>query len=195
MRKIAIALSLFVSLNCYGQSIDEFKTYIETHRSIAEAGEINWSAYFRGLYSRMVNLNAPGDMLERTSRMIRDAELYEAGSIDRSEFEYRQRSMNVQQANADRARENAARADAIIAQQQVDARDQQRSSAVLAVAAQLLQAGAPRALAPVPMAAAPAGLMGFLQDQSINGTLRYCKYSNGIVNTISVMQICPLNSQ
>ncbi len=40
--------------------------------------------------------------------------------------------------------------------------------------------------------AAALALGGFLESESENGTLRYCKYSNGVVITISSLRICPL---
>ena len=36
-------------------------------------------------------------------------------------------------------------------------------------------------------------LKGFLESESENGTLRYCKYSNGVIITISSPKICPLS--
>lgn len=35
--------------------------------------------------------------------------------------------------------------------------------------------------------------MGFLQGQSTNGMLRYCKYSNGVIITINIVELCPLS--
>jgi hypothetical protein len=69
----------------------------------------------------------------------------------------------------------------------------QSSDALLATGAQLMQASVPHTLTP---AAAPASIIpGNLQSQSTSGALRYCKYSNGVVNTINIVNLCPLNTQ
>jgi outer membrane biogenesis lipoprotein LolB len=41
----------------------------------------------------------------------------------------------------------------------------------------------------------PMVLTGFLQQTVDNGNVRYCKYSNGVINTISTVSLCPLNTQ
>ena len=43
--------------------------------------------------------------------------------------------------------------------------------------------------------ASPSGLTGFLQDQSTDRGLRYCRYSNGVVATFSAVDLCPLQTQ
>ena len=35
---------------------------------------------------------------------------------------------------------------------------------------------------------------GILKNHYVNGTLRYCVYTNGVVNSISSLDICPLNN-
>lgn len=35
---------------------------------------------------------------------------------------------------------------------------------------------------------------GILKSHYVNGTLRYCVYTNGVVNSISSLDICPLNN-
>ena len=41
----------------------------------------------------------------------------------------------------------------------------------------------------------PMVLTGFLQQTVDNGAVRYCKYSNGVINTISTVSLCPLSTQ
>ena len=36
-------------------------------------------------------------------------------------------------------------------------------------------------------------LMGFLESESVNGMNRYCKYSNGVILTVSAVALCPLS--
>lgn len=199
MKRLIILIALCFSINSFAQNlspdVQDFKNYVDSNRLMAEQGKLNWSIYYKGLYSRMANLNAPIDMLERTNMLIRDAELYESGKIDLSEFEYRRRSAQVQQASADQSRQNSARTDAIIAQQQSEERERQRSSNIMAIASQFLQSSAPRTLAPAPTLPQSGGMMGFLQSQSVNGLLRYCRYSNGVVNTVNAVELCPMNVQ
>lgn len=41
----------------------------------------------------------------------------------------------------------------------------------------------------------PMVLTGFLQETINNGNVRYCKYSNGVITTISNFSLCPLSNQ
>lgn len=40
----------------------------------------------------------------------------------------------------------------------------------------------------------PGMMQGFLQQNTQNGAVRYCKYSNGVITTISSVNLCPLNN-
>jgi outer membrane biogenesis lipoprotein LolB len=40
----------------------------------------------------------------------------------------------------------------------------------------------------------PMVIAGFLQQSTDNGQVRYCKYSNGIITTIALVSLCPLNN-
>lgn len=152
--------------------------YAATERPRAQSGAIKWSEYYRGAYSLAIAANAPGDALGRLNESIRNSELYESGAIDKSQFEYRQRAI----ASAQKAQED------------MNAQEEQaRRTAQLAAAAQILQASGPHTLEQPSVS--PAGIMGMLQSQSANGTLRYCRYSNGVVTTISIVSLCPLNTQ
>jgi hypothetical protein len=37
----------------------------------------------------------------------------------------------------------------------------------------------------------PIGMTWFLQSEQTNGSLRYCKYSNGAIQTFSISNLCP----
>lgn len=43
------------------------------------------------------------------------------------------------------------------------------------------------------MANAAFAVMGFLTDQSTKGLNKYCEYSNGVIITISSVELCPLS--
>lgn len=40
----------------------------------------------------------------------------------------------------------------------------------------------------------PSMMQGFLQQNTQNGAVRYCKYSNGVITTISSVNLCPLSN-
>jgi outer membrane lipoprotein SlyB len=40
----------------------------------------------------------------------------------------------------------------------------------------------------------PGSLAGSLTGQHVDGFLRYCAYSNGVVNTISSTALCPISN-
>lgn len=164
------------------QAVRHAETYIADKKPMAERGELAWSEYYKGLYNFLMWANAPGDTLGRVNEMTRVAQDYEAGKITKDEFDYRRRAVQAETRTADQTR----------AQQQAQA-----SASQMAVAAQLLQASGPRVIVPQPVAPAPsgAGIVGFFQSQSTSGNLRYCRYSNGVVTTINVVELCPMNTQ
>lgn len=151
MKKLLLILGVCAAFNCPAQTADaqDLNSYIASNRPLVDSGQLPWSVYSKEVYSRLVALNAPADILERASRTIRDAELFESGKIDKTEFDYRIRTARAEQASANEARQNAARAQAMVEQRDAEAREQQRSAAVLATAAQLLQNSGPRPLMPV----------------------------------------------
>jgi hypothetical protein len=153
--------------------------YVATQKPRAEAGDIKWSEYFRGAYNLGLLANVPGDTLERLNNGIHSADLYESGAISKAEFDYQRRALGAADITAQQGRVRQAR---------------QASAAQFAAGYQLMQASQPHTL-PQAQPTPPMVLMGFLQGESINGTLRYCRYSNGVVNTIGVASLCPLNTQ
>jgi len=36
-------------------------------------------------------------------------------------------------------------------------------------------------------------IMGFLQSEQVNGSVKYCKYSNGVIVTVQSYELCPLS--
>lgn len=185
MRAVSCLAILFVAVALSGcatnRAAKNLRQYVEIQKPRAQAGMIQWSSYYRGLYGLASAAGAPGDTLGRMNEAIRDAEQFEAGAITESEFEYRQRALGA----ADRS-----------AQQQRAQQAQQNSAARMAIAAQLMQASGPRTLSPPSTVASPVGtIMGVLESDSENGMLRYCRYSNGVVTTIRITDLCPLNTK
>jgi hypothetical protein len=199
MKRLLLVMVTLGAFECSAQTssatVEDLGNYISQNAPLADSGKLLWSDFYKQIFSKLAALNASGEMLERENRLIRNAELYEAGKIDKSEFDYRRRMVQAEAASADQAARNAEQAQRAIEQRGTEAREQQRSNAILATAAQLLQASAPRTLAPAPSPVPNGGMTGFLQSQSVNGFLRYCRYSNGVVNTINSINLCPLSIQ
>lgn len=201
MKKIIMACAVFLSVSTGAQELSngpkDLREYAAAQKPLVDSGQLLASTFYSGLYSRLLNSGAPADSLERMSRMIRYAEMYESGSIDKSEYDYKRRLIQAEQVSAEQSAQVAAQARDIADRQAAEAGQRQRSNAVLATAAQLLQSSGPRTLGPAPgVAMSPPGVIaGFLQSQSENGFLRYCRYSNGVVNTVSVTTLCPMSAQ
>lgn len=183
--RVAVLVMALLLTGCAGIRQDTaVRNYIDTTRPLAVNGSLKWSEYYERLYNLGAIHNMPGDSLARVNEAIRNAQQYEAGAITRDEFDYRMRALDATHRGAEQAR-----------MEQVRAQEAQLATAQMAAGLQLMQASQPHVLAPaVSTATAPVGLMGFLQSQSVNGFLRYCKYSNGVINTISSVSLCPLST-
>jgi len=182
---VSIVIAILLSGCAYAehqQAVRHVHSYVADKRPMAERGDIKWSDYYKGLYNFLIAANAPGAALGQANEMIRVAENYEVGRLSKEEFEYARRDADAKSRTAaqELAREQA-----------------QLGAAQMVAGAQLMQASGPRVLAPQVIAPAPsnAGIVGFLQSQSTNGNLRYCRYNNGVVNTINIVDLCPLNTQ
>lgn len=152
--------------------------YITENRPLAENGTITWSQFYEGAYARAAAAGAPGDSLARINDTIRYAQQYEAGSISRAEFEYYRRAAGADEASAQEKRAENDRA------------RRAQGLAEAAAAIQIMQQGR---LPPTESPTSPIILPGMLRSQSVNGFLRYCRYSNGVIVTISSIDLCPLN--
>jgi hypothetical protein len=182
-----LILSVALAGCATNRAAKNLQRYVATQKPRAQAGAVKWSEYYRGLYNQGSAAGLPGDTLGRMNEAIRDAEQYEAGTISESEFNYRQRALNAADKSAQQQRAQQAR---------------QNSMAQMVAGAQLMQASGPYTLPqpqPIPqpqqVATPPAVIMGFLQGQSVSGALRYCRYSNGVVSTVSVAAFCPMSTQ
>jgi hypothetical protein len=205
MKRLLVLIMSIAAFNCSAQSItpgeQELKDYIDSHRPLVDNGQLKLSAYSKEIYSRLVLLGASHSLLNRFNVRIRDAELLEDGKIDKGEFDFRSRAADgVEQAENQAEeiayqRQRAETESRLQALRQEDASARQQSTSnTLAIAAQLLQSSGPHTLAPPPNIPV-GGMVGFLKNQSVNGFLRYCRYSNGVVNTINSTDLCPMQTQ
>jgi hypothetical protein len=179
VRTLTLVAALLLA-GCASPQVASLRDYAATNKPLAERGSIKWSQYYSGLYGRAAAAGIPGESLARINDAIRNSQQYEAGTITREEFGYRQRAILADETSADQRRAAAQRAAA---------------AAQFAAGLQMMQASQPHPIAqPAPTMTPSMGLMGFLQSQSVNGTLRYCRYSNGIINTVNSIDLCPLNT-
>lgn len=180
--KFAVVLAAVgLLVGCASPAKKEFDRYAsETRPQVGVT--VSWSDYFEGLYSRAQTANAPANILANMNDAIFLAKQYEKGEIDKDTFDYRRRAIGAASQEIEQRRQ---------AQAQANATNQ------MAAGLAMMQASGPRTLAPQASAQpSPAtGIMGVLQSQSVSGTLRYCKYSNAVVNTIGSIDLCPLSIQ
>ncbi len=43
--------------------------------------------------------------------------------------------------------------------------------------------------------ASALAIPGFLQSQTVNGSVKYCRYSNGVILTVGIIDLCPLSAE
>ena len=189
--KLSVLLVLLVLAGCATRPSPEMRAYNEyriTQGPRAFRGEIKASEYFLGLYERATRANAPAYALIGFNDMIALSKRFEAGEISKDEFEHYRRATFAKIGEGDQAA--AARA------VEVNQRQQAIGAAQMAAGAQMIAASQPRPALPLPVPAPtiPTANYGGLQGQSINGQLKYCRYSNGVVTTISSWANCPYSN-
>lgn len=112
MKRLLLILMVIWFAGCAGVPPELQKWSNET-KAKAQAGEVQWSVYYKELFNRLsaANFPAKGVTLERVNTLIVAAQGYEQGNITKEQFESVQRSMIAQQeATRDAARAQQARA-------------------------------------------------------------------------------------
>jgi hypothetical protein len=187
--KIIAILACLLLASCASRPSRQFldyQAYIQHQKPKAQAGDIKWSDYYKGLYDKAAAAGAPGWRLTGFNQASGMAMRYEAGEITKDQFDYEIRALKAADASA---------GEAAMAQERVEAdRRAQLGASQMAAGAALIQASQPRPILPLPNTPTPTGIYGGLQSQSINGQLKYCRYSNGVVTTISSWAICPVSN-
>jgi hypothetical protein len=187
--KIITILACLVLAGCASRpsrQAVEFQNYIAQQKPRAQAGEIKWSKYYADLYLKAAAAGSPGFRLYSINQASGAALRYEAGEINKDQFDYEIRAIRAADTSA---------GDAAMAQERDEANQRaQLGVNQMAAGVALMQASQPRPITPLPVPQAPTTTYGGLRSQSINGQLKYCRYSNGVVTTISSWANCPYSN-
>jgi len=165
------------------------QAYVDANRPLAIAGTLKWSTYYLGLYEKQQSGGAPSFVLSTTNNLEATARRYEAGQISKKDFESARRGAQA---------EVAGHYENLATQQRVEQQNRQMLAAQqLAASAAMLNASKPQPVYQTPQPYQPPGnayVTGFLRSQSVNGTMKYCNYSNGAVITLAAYQLCPMST-
>lgn len=159
-----------------------FQAYVEQQRPRAHAGEIKWSEYYIGLYERAERASAPGAVLGDINKFAGYSLDHEAGKMTADEYALRVRELKA----------------VITERQQRDQAyeaERRRSigAAQFAAGMAMMQASQPQAppyIAP-PTPSGNAYVTGYLRNHAVNGSIKYCNYSNGAVISVASHSLCP----
>lgn len=191
--KITILLAALLLTACAsGPSREQIalNQYIQQSLPLAGAGKMKWSTYFAEVYERGERAGMAGVMLDAVNLSSGYALEYEAGTITKEEFDYKTR---------------AARTKAETYLQSVADQDAQRRQALgaaqLAAGLAMMNASQPQYAAPSPQSYTPprpsgnAYVTGYIRSNTVNGSLRYCNYSNGAVITVAASSVCATSTR
>lgn len=181
---IVFLITLVCLGGCASQPTQEYKdfaAYIDSERPRAERGEVKWTDYYLGLYSRALVAKAPTYYLMAASDWIKTAQKLERGEITMEDFQNYRRDQGIQltaAANAHQAQQRAYQ-------------DAQQANALanMATTLQIMNA-----MQPQPISLAPAGSY-HLRMQNVQGNFRYCTYANNVVVTVRLPGACPNSVQ
>lgn len=87
----------------------EMRQWSEQNKALARSGAIQWSDYYRELFSRLSNMpdmSRKAELMEHANFLLTAAQAYEGGQISKDDFEGLQRMVIIQtqkQTDADRA--------------------------------------------------------------------------------------------
>lgn len=189
MKLAAILATLLLTACASGPSPQkiEHDRYVAQNRPLALSGAMKWTVYYDGLYSRMLAAGAPSYALNPIISLMDSAEQLEAGKITEAEFQQKRR---IAQAENQQGFENAQRQEQAAYNQR-----QAIGAAQTAAGLAMIQASQPQPYmlpvqAPVPQTG-NAYVTGYIKSQSVNGSLKYCNYSNGAVLTVASYALCP----
>ena len=99
MKMILLVASVLLLAGCTHPAVREFNAWAETEKPRAKRGEIPWSQFYSDGYSRLEKaptISGKAEAMERYSRAILFAQLYETGRITKDEFEAFQRDIDIE---------------------------------------------------------------------------------------------------
>lgn len=171
-----------------------FDKYVEMNRPLANSGKIKWTAYYEGLYSHALAANAPAYVLNSQIELIDVSRKYEAGEIAEPEFQQHRRRITADSQGKYEIESARARDEQFRRNQAMSQAYAQAAAATAANAPKPYMMSTNQSRPYVAPVAGNAYVTGFLRSQSMNGSLRYCNYSNGIVRTIAAHELCALDT-
>lgn len=181
-------ISVGCTMNRRGPDYSALTVYSKENRPQAESGTIPWSQYYKGAYSKMLEVGAPGFALAGMNESINTALQYESGKITKDEFDYRRRAIQADMSTRSQQENTRAQED----QSRKEAAGQAAMAAALSASAQMMQLSRPYTIPQSQMPINGLSMTWPLSSQSTSGTLRYCKYSNGAISTINIIDLCPM---
>lgn len=99
MKTICVLLVLALSA-CANLQLEGYNNWVQNARVQAERGEIKWSEYYQGCFSRLVEVprgdNGKLLKLEHYNALIGYSLEYEGGRISKLEFENKRRSLQLE---------------------------------------------------------------------------------------------------
>lgn len=99
MKTIVLVVSVLLLGGCTPPAVREFNAWADVERPRAKSGEIPWSQFYKEAYARLERaptISGKAEAMERYSKAIVFAQLYETGRITKDEFETFQRDMTIE---------------------------------------------------------------------------------------------------
>ena len=99
MKMLLLIASVLLLAGCTHPAVREFNAWAETEKPRAKRGEITWSQFYTEGYSRLEKaptISGKAEAMERYSKAIQAAQLYETGDLTRDQFEAFQRNIDIE---------------------------------------------------------------------------------------------------
>jgi len=110
MKFAIVFLALFLA-GCVNPAVKEVGNWAAVEKPRAERGEIKWSVYYKEFFSRiekLPNIAGKAENMEWANLLIQAAQLYEAGTMSKDQFENMQRIARVEMQKTEQAQSAAA---------------------------------------------------------------------------------------
>ncbi len=115
IRMVGVVLVLMLAA-CVSTQANDYGEWVKSGRARAEQGELKWSDYYQGCFSRLSastnEVKGKAAQLEHYHLMISYALEFEKGKLSKPEFEEKVRLAEIARVRSNEARQSA-RADAV----------------------------------------------------------------------------------